>query len=336
VTSTYCHPDRWPWQESWQAAGLRYFTYKFFLQRQFGHRVQRVSVDAGFTCPNVDGTVARGGCVFCNNASFSPSRRPTPARMRRRSITEQIEEGIGRLRSRYRDCEHFLAYFQPATNTYAPVPQLRALYEEALTHPRILGLAIGTRPDCAGDEVLDLLTDFAQRAFLSVEFGMQTLHNRSLDWMNRGHHHDAMVDAVQRSRGRGFEIGAHVVLGLPGESRADTLATARELARLEVGAVKLHNLYVAHGTPLADQVERGEVQLLERDQYVQRVADVLEALPPYAVIQRLGGEAPDKYVLGPAWCLNKTGVRMAIHQELERRGTHQSQTWRGAESGPPS
>ena len=165
-------------------------------------RVQRISVDAGFTCPNVDGTVATGGCTFCDNRSFSPSRR-----LPRRSISEQIDEGIRRMRARY-DCEQFMAYFQPATNTYAPVERLRQVYEQALAHPRIVALAIGTRPDCVPDDVLDLLADFAHRTFLSVEYGMQTMHDRSLDWMNRGHHHAAFIDAMQRSRGRGFEICA--------------------------------------------------------------------------------------------------------------------------------
>ncbi|MBW3597405.1 MAG: TIGR01212 family radical SAM protein, partial [Planctomycetes bacterium] len=203
----------------WRDAGLRYYAYNFYLRRRFGHRVQKVSIDAGFTCPNVDGTVAVGGCTFCDNRSFSPSRR-TP----RRSIPEQIDDGIRRLKRRY-DCDHFLAYFQPATNTYAPVERLRPLYEEALAHPKVVGLAIGTRPDCVPDDVLDLLEELGRRTYLSVEYGMQTMHDRSLDWMNRGHHHDAFLDAMERSRGRGFEICAHVIIGLPGESRDDMLAT---------------------------------------------------------------------------------------------------------------
>jgi len=316
-------------QPLWQAAGLRYYAYKFFLHQRFAGRVQRVSVDAGFTCPNVDGTVAQGGCVFCNNASFSPSRRPGAFSGSGRSIAEQIDAGISRLQRRYADCHQFIAYFQPATNTYAPVDRLASLYEEALAHPAVVGLAIGTRPDCVGNEVLDLLTDLARRAYVSVEYGMQTVHDRTLDWMNRGHHHGATVDAIGRSRGRGFEIGAHVILGLPGETRDDMRATARELARLDVDAVKLHNLYVVHGTRLAEQVQRGEARLLERDAYVRIVVDTIEALPPRTVIQRVGGEAPSKYVAGPAWCLDKAGLRLAIDQEFMRRDTYQGKLWTG-------
>lgn len=307
----------------WRAAGLRYSAYNFFLRRKFGHRVQRVSVDAGFTCPNVDGTAATGGCTFCDNRSFSPSRR-----LPRRTISEQIDEGIRRMRGRYA-CEHFTAYFQPATNTYAPVARLRQVYEEALADPRIVALAIGTRPDCVPDEVLDLLADLAQRTFLSVEYGMQTKHDRSLDWMNRGHHHAAFIDAMQRSRGRGFEICAHLIVGLPGESRDDILASARELVRLDVDAVKIHNLYAVRNTVLAEQLERGEVRLMERDEYLDTVIGVLELLPPRVVVERISGDAPPKYFVAPAWCLDKPAVRAALDAELRRRDT-----WQGKRYSP--
>lgn len=301
----------------WRASGLRYFSYNLFLKRLFGERVQKVSVDAGFTCPNVDGTVAIGGCTFCDNRSFSPSRR-----LPRQAIREQIDEGIRRLRRRY-VCDRFMAYFQPATNTYAPVDRLRAVYETALEHPLVTGLAIGTRPDCLPDEVLDLLDEFGRRTYLSVEFGMQTMHDRSLDEMNRGHHHDAMLDAVERSRGRSFEICAHIILGWPSESHADMLATAREVARLPIDSVKLHNLYAVKKTELGEQVLRGEVQLMERDEYVRTLVDVLELLPPRMVVERISGDAPGDYFIGPSWCLDKPGVLLALRQEMERRGTWQ-------------
>ncbi len=327
MSSTYERPEAWVHRNHWRSAGLRYFSYKFFLQHQFGSRVQRVSVDGGFTCPNADGTVATGGCVFCNNQSFSPSRRLNIATSARHSIREQVEEGIRRLARRYGDCRQFIAYFQPATNTYAPVERLRWLYHQALADPRVIGLAIGTRPDCVDDAVLELLAELSQQTFLSVEYGMQTVHERSLQWMNRGHSHAAMTEAVTRSRGRGFEIGTHVIFGLPGESRLDMLATACELARLNVDAVKLHNLYVVEGTPLAGQFRRGDVQLIDRDTYVAAVVDALEVLPPHTVIQRIGGDAPEKYFVAPTWCLDKTGLRLAIDQELQRRDTWQGKAW---------
>ncbi len=313
-------------EPKWRDAGLRYHTFRFSLAQRFGGRVQKVSLDAGFTCPNVDGSVATGGCTFCDNRSFSPSRR-----LPRTHITGQIDQNLARMRKRYPDCDQFLAYFQPATNTYAPVDRLRDLYEQALAHPKIVGLTIGTRPDCVPDEVLDLLEEIATRTFLSVELGMQTMHDRSLDWMNRGCHHDAMMDAMERSRGRGFEISAHAILGLPGESHDDMLATARELVRLEVDSVKLHNLYCVKNTKLADQVAAGEVELIGQEAYVSAVVDFLELLPPRVVVERISGDAPPDYFIGPEWCLNKGAVRRELDAEFTRRNS-----WQGCKSGVPA
>lgn len=326
---------------AWQAAGLPYFACNFHLRQTFGRRVQKVSVDAGFTCPNVDGTVAKGGCTFCDNRSFSPSRR-----LPRANILGQIDQSIVRMRLRYNKCEHYLAYFQPATNTYAPVERLREVYEAALSHPQVVGLVIGTRPDCVPDDVLDLIEELAarpapshvdaslrdaeysvseRRLHVAVEYGMQTMHDRSLDWMNRGHHHDAMIDAMERSRGRGFEIGAHIMLGLPGESLEDMMATAREAGRLGIDAVKIHNLYCVKNTPLADQVERGEVRLMERGEYVRTLVDFIELLPPTVIVDRISGDAPPDYFIGPTWCLDKPAVRTAVLAEFARRGTRQGE-----------
>ena len=250
------------------------------------------------------------------------------------------------MRLRYRKCKDYLAYFQPATNTYAPVDRLRRVYDEALSHPQVVGLVVGTRPDCVPDEVLDLLEEFATRElpahageslqdsevavsekppYVAVEYGMQTMHDRSLDWMNRGHHHDAMLDAVERSRGRGFEIGAHIMLGLPGESHDDMLATAREVGRLGIDSVKIHNLYCVKNTPLADQVARGEVKLMERGEYVQTLVDFIELLPPTTIVDRISGDAPPDYFIGPSWCLDKPAVRTAVMAEFARRGTRQGE-----------
>jgi len=191
-------------------------------------------------------------------------------------------------------------------------------------------MAIGTRPDCVPDDVVDLLSSVAGRTYLSVELGLQTIHDRSLDWMNRGHHHDAFVDAIERCRGRGFEICAHVMLGLPGESHDDMMATAREVARLELDAVKIHNLYAVRNTPLADWVESGQVRLMERDEYVTTLVDFLEFIPPHCVVERVSGEAPPDYLIGPAWCLDKPALRRAIDAEFRHRDTWQGRNWPSA------
>ena len=309
---------------AWRAAGYRYLSYNYHLRGLFGERVQKVSLNAHFTCPNVDGTVALGGCVFCDNRSFSPSRRQPKA-----DILGQLNLGIRKIQTRY-DSKKFLAYFQPATNTYAPVDRLRPLYEEALSHPLVVGMSIGTRPDCVPDDVLNLLVEIAGRTYLTVEYGMQTMHDRSLVWMNRGHLHDATVEAMERSRGQGFETCAHVMLGLPGETAEDMLETAREVGRLGFDAVKIHNLYAVKHTPMADDVESGKVRLLELDEYVQIVVDFLELLPPDCVVERITGEAPPDYFLGPDWCLDKPVARAAIMAELERRDTWQGRKYEPA------
>lgn len=303
--------------DRWRAEGNRYFALNFFLKNYFGQRVQKVSIDAGLTCPNVDGTVAYGGCNFCDNRSFSPSRR-----LPRQDILEQIDHGISLLKKRYK-VDQFIAYFQPATNTYAEVDALEKMYSTALRHPLVQGMAIGTRPDCVPDEVLDLLQSVANQTMLSVEYGMQTMHDASLKWMNRGHEHDATVDAIERSRGLGFEICLHVMLGLPGEDRAMMLQTAEEVARLNVDAVKIHNLYVVKNTPLAMLVEQNDVTMMERDEYVETVVDFIERMPPETIVERVSGDAPGDYFIGPTWCLDKPGVLRAIEQEFERRDSWQ-------------
>jgi radical SAM protein (TIGR01212 family) len=234
----------------WRAAGLRYYTLSFFYGKRFGCRVHKIPVDGGFGCPNRDGTLGWGGCIFCDPASFSPARRGP-----RLTIARQIAAASDRLRHRYR-AERFVAYFQPGTNTYAPVDRLRAAYEEAVAQPGVVGLSVGTRPDCVPDQVLDLLAGFGRRTWVSIEYGLQTIHRRTLARINRGHGYECFADAVARSRARGLAVGAHVILGLPGETPDDMAATARQLGRLEIDLVKIHNLHAVRGTRLADMVGR--------------------------------------------------------------------------------
>ena len=300
---------------------MRYHTLNWFLRHRFGGRVAKVSVDGGFTCPNVDGTVGHGGCIFCNIRSFSPSRRWEGL-----SITAQIDESVRRLR-KPRGPERFLAYFQPATNTYGSVSRLRAAFEEAIAHPDVVGLAIGTRPDCAPDDVLDLLADLAKRIWLCVEYGLQSIHEPSLAWLNRGHGHRAFVDAAARTQQRGLMFGVHLILGLPGESRDDMRATAIAVAAAGAHSVKLHNLYAVRDTPLASLVQNGDVRLPTVEEYATHAADFLECTPPQCVIDRLGGTAPPQYLIGPAWCSDRSAARKAVEAELARRDSWQGRQW---------
>jgi len=315
---------------SWQADGMLFNAFGASLRRRFGGRIQRVSIDAGFTCPNVDGAVASGGCNFCDNRSFSPSRR-----VRLKRVHEQLSAGIQTVRKRYDKVRGFIAYFQPATNTYAPVDQLAEVYELALACDRdVVGLAIGTRPDCVPDSVLELIESLAARTYVSLEYGMQTMHDAGLQWMNRAHAHQDMVSAIDRSRGRGFECCAHVILGIPGETHAMMMQTAAEIGRLGFDAVKLHNLYAVRGTPLGEQVLAGEVVMLDREAYIHTVVDFLERIPPQVIVERVSGEAPPSYLIEPQWCLEKSALRLAIESEFRRRGSRQGSAFLPPEVSP--
>jgi len=290
----------------------RFRAFGAVLKARFGGRIQRISLDAGFTCPNVDGAVAKGGCNFCDNRSFSPSRR-----VRLAAVEEQLNRGVTSLRRRYKNVSGFIAYFQPATNTYAPVDQLEEVYRLALRHsPEIVGLAIGTRPDCVPDPVLDLIDELSKETYVSLEYGMQTRHDASLAWMNRAHKHAHMIDAMNRSRGRGFETCAHIILGVPGETHNDIRHTARSIGVLGVDAIKIHNLYAVRGTPLGDQVLNGELKLMERQDYVEIIVDFLRLIPPHVVVERVSGDAPPDYLIAPLWCLEKSMLRKDIEDRM--------------------
>lgn len=320
-----------PDELAWMAAGLPFNAFGAALRRRFGGRIQRVSIDAGFTCPNVDGAVTRGGCNFCDNRSFSPSRR-----VRLASVLDQLNRGITSVRARYNQVAGFIAYLQPATNTYGPLDQLESLYRAALNvSPEVVGLAIGTRPDCVPDEVLDLIDTLAEQHYVSLEYGMQTIHDRSLDWMNRGHDHASMIDAMRRSAGRRFETCAHVILGIPGESHADMMQTADEIGPLDVDAVKLHNLYAVRGTPLGEQVLAGSVQMLDRQAYVTAVVDFLERIPPRVIVERVSGDAPPDFLIEPQWCLQKSALRLEIENEFKRRGSRQGDRYQPRDQEAP-
>jgi len=314
----------------WQRDGMVINAFGACLRRRFGGRIQRVSIDAGFTCPNVDGAVASGGCNFCDNRSFSPSRR-----VRLKQVREQLESGIETVRKRYDKVCGFIAYFQPATNTYAPVEQLSEVFELALsTDNNVVGIAIGTRPDCVPESVLSLIGQLAKRTYVSLEFGMQTIHDDGLQWMNRAHGHHDMVNAIDRSRGRGFDCCAHVILGIPGETHAMMMQTADEIGRLGFDSIKLHNLYAVHGTPLGQQVIDGTVTMMQRESYVQTVVDFLERIPAGVIVERISGDAPAGFLIEPKWCLEKSSLRIAIEQEFRRRDTRQGSRYNRPEVSP--
>ena len=295
----------------------RYNDLNTYFRSQFGCRVQKITVDAGLTCPNRDGTLATGGCIYCNTRGSG-----TGAHAKGLSITEQLQQGKQALARRYK-ARKFIAYFQSFSNTYAPVARLQALYDEALAVKDIVGLSVGTRPDCVSEPVIELLQSYTADHLVWLEYGLQSAHDETLRLINRGHDRRAFCHAVEITRNRGLKICAHVILGLPGENRTQMLATADLLAELQVDGVKLHLLYVIKGTRLEQLYRSRQFQCLQQQEYVDLVCDVLERLPQHVVIQRLTGDPHPQELVAPDWAVRKTETLTAIHETLEKRDTWQ-------------
>lgn len=295
-----------------------YRSYSQYLREQFPYKVYKIAVDAGFTCPNLDGTVAYGGCTYCDNKSFSPNTRLTP-----RPVREQVLSGIEFYRKRF-DAEKFIVYFQAFTNTHGPVERLKRLYDEALACPDVVGLSIGTRPDCVPEEVLDLLSDYAARCHLWVEYGLQSIHDATLEKLNRGHTYAQFVDAVERTRQRRLPICAHVILGLPGETYGMMMQTAQAVASLGLDGLKIHHLYIAKNTALEKAHRRNPIKTLSLEEYIGLICDFLEWMSPSMVIQRLMGELSGEYVVAPLWGKTKSEILRLVDREFARRRTRQS------------
>jgi hypothetical protein len=295
----------------------RYRKFSTHLRRLFGEKVHRVGIGGGFTCPNRDGSLGSGGCTFCNPASSRPL-----GYVRGMPVREQLARGTEYVRRRH-GAAKFIAYFSDYTCTYAEVAELRALCRAAIGFPGVVGLALGTRPDCLSPEILDLLETLSRDTMLWVELGVQSAHDRSLVRIRRHHTVGASRRAIAQLRSRMISVCAHVILGLPGETVEDMLGTARLLAETAVDGVKIHNLHVVKDTLLADQYRRGEYTPLELDEYVNAAVRFLEHLPPRIVVQRITGEAPRRLTVAPAWSVNKLAVGNAIERELELRDTWQ-------------
>lgn len=290
------------------------------LRKRFGCRVQKISLDAGLTCPNRDGTLGRGGCIYCNANGSGTGASAS------RSITVQLEEGKMALRRRYK-AEKFIAYFQSFSNTYAPLETLKKLYEEALAVPDVVGLAIGTRPDCVDEAVLDLLASLNRRTFVCIEYGLQSIHNRTLERINRGHTAEAFAAAVRTTRQQGIDVCAHVILGLPGEGKNEMLQTAEALATMDIQAVKIHLLYVVRGTELHRLHDAGDYRCMDRESYVETVSEFLSLLPPHVVIHRLTGDPHPRELVAPLWALEKQANLQAIRETMGRKNLWQGKHW---------
>jgi radical SAM protein (TIGR01212 family) len=292
--------------------------------------VQKITIDAGLSCPNRDGKVSTGGCIYCNARGSGSG-----AHARGMSVTDQLVQGKRALARRYK-AKKFLAYFQSFSNTYAPPQRLKSMYDEALAVEDVVGLSIGTRPDCVGEPVLDLLQDYAGSHLIWIEYGLQSARDETLALINRGHDVRCFKDAVKATLGRGVKICAHVILGLPDETREDMLHTARTLAALAVDGVKLHLLYVVRGTRLDTLYQQGKLRLLEQQEYVDLVCDFLEHIPRRMIIQRLTGDPHPEELTAPQWALKKSETLAKIRETLEKRDSWQGKLVGAAASADSS
>ncbi|PJA09505.1 MAG: TIGR01212 family radical SAM protein [Flavobacteriales bacterium CG_4_10_14_0_2_um_filter_32_8] len=275
----------------------RYNDYTSYIKNKFSERVQKVSLDTGFTCPNRDGTKGVGGCTYCNNNTFNPSYcKPS------KSITQQLEEGIVFFSSKYKT-QQYLAYFQAYTNTYADIRLVKELYLEAISHPLVIGLVIGTRPDCINEELVDFLSDLAKKNYIALEFGVESTLNRTLALVNRCHTYEETIAAYELCKNKGLHLGAHLIIGLPGESREDLLNHARELSKLPIETVKIHHLQIVKHTMMAIQLESNPefFNLFSAEEYIDLITEFIALLRPDIIIERFISESPPHLLLAPQW-----------------------------------
>ena len=288
-------------------------SYAEWFREQFGGRVQKLSVDAGFSCPNRDGTLGVGGCTFCINGAFTPSYCQA-----QKSITRQLDEGIEFHRWRYRKASRYLAYFQAYSNTYAPLEVLRERYEEALAHPEVEGLIIGTRPDCVDEAKLDYLQSLAQRYYVAIEYGVESTSDETLRRIRRGHTFEQARRAIEQTAARGLHVGAHFILGLPGERDEELIARVDQINALPLATIKFHQLQILRGTAMAEEYDRNpsEFRFWSLEEYLDLMVEIMRRLRPDLVVERFASEAPPRYHYGPNWGLVRNEQ---LWQRLEKR-----------------
>ena len=295
----------------------RYYQFSEYLKNKLRKKVYKITLDAGFSCPNRDGKISSGGCIFCDDGgSFSR------AHSKLLSVQEQVQEGIHNLSTRFK-AQKFMSYFQAYSNTYKPVDELKNIYDASLCHPDIVGISIGTRPDCVDETKLDLIASYTNNYETWVEYGLQSMHDKTLRFINRGHDFETFVKAYNLTKQRGINVGVHVILGLPGETKEDMLTTIKTLAEMGVDGVKFHCLCIFPNTKLYDMYEAGEIKLLEEDEYVDIACDCIELLPSDTTIHRLGGNGLQAIKVAPKWLNKKFEILNKIDFELEKRNSYQ-------------
>lgn len=310
----------YPWGDN-----RRFNSYSNYFTKQFGGRVQKISIDAGFSCPNRDGKISTGGCTFCSNAAFNPSYcRPE------KSIRQQIEEGIEFHQKRYSRANQYLAYFQPFSNTYKPLAELKRIYSEALEVPSILGIVIGTRPDLIDEAILQHLNEIQKTHYVMLEYGVESVYDETLKRVNRGHDFATAEKAIRMTADYGIPCGAHFIFGLPGESKEMMLDVAEIISKLPLTTVKFHQLQIFKGTKMAEEYQQHPeaFHLFDLDEYIDFVIDFVEHLHPDIVIERFAGEVPLRYLVSEPWMkLRYDAVLSRIEKRMEERGSWQGRLY---------
>jgi len=299
-----------------------YNKFSDHLKKKFGCRVYKIAIDAGLCCPNKNGIISNKGCIFCDSLGGS-GRNFNKSNL---SISEQISSGMSLLKAKYK-AEKFITYFQTFTNTYGPLNILKKIYDEGVKHKDIIGLSIATRPDCIDEKILDLIECYSKKYYVWIELGVQSVHNRTLLYLNRGHGFFDIVNAISSIKQRNINVCTHIIIGLPGETTNDVVETARVISRLGIDAVKTHMLYVAKGTKLEGEYLKGNISLLNKEQYVFTVVKFIENLASNILIQRLVSEAHSDLIVAPNWLKNKFEVINLIESEIIKQDTYQGKEY---------
>lgn len=302
--------------------GKRYHSLNYFLREKFGEKVFKISLDAGFSCPNRDGTISGGGCIFCSERGSGDF-----AGDRCFSISKQFKDIKTMMNKKWKDGK-YIAYFQAYTNTYAPIEVLKAKYDEAVNQEDVVSLAIATRPDCLNEEVLDLLGEYSKKVYTWVELGLQTSKDETAKLINRGYKLEVFEEAVRKLREKKVDVVVHVIFGLPGETREDMLSTIEYLSRMDIQGVKLHLLHLMKNTPLERLYDQGKLRLLEMEEYLELITTAVTMLPENIVVHRLTGDAPRDLLIGPMWSLKKWEVLNAIDKKFEEEDLYQGKNFK--------
>ena len=308
---------KYPWNHN-----RRFNAYANYFRNQFGQRIQKLSIDAGFTCPNRDGKVGTGGCTYCNNDAFNPSYCQP-----HKPVIQQIEEGIEFHARRYRRAENYLAYFQAFSNTYAPLNDLKQIYNQALRPPLISGLVIGTRPDCMDEEKLEYFAELSQQKYLIIEYGIESCYDKTLKRINRGHNFETLVKMLELTASKGIKTGGHLIFGLPGETKQEMLAEAEIISNLPLNNIKFHQLQIIKGSMMETdyKLHPENYTFFQLEEYIEFMVDFLEKLNPAFVVERFAGEVPPRFLAGPGWGLIRNDQ---ILQKIEKR-LEEKDSWQG-------